>query len=127
MMISYVSIGLLAMLVFGLGLNVSLKRMSTQRSVGVEEDLKCPLYRARVAHSNACEYCPMLAILIFVTSGSLGDAFALVAVAARYSHAVGILGFPMHKPNRFRYWGSVGTYGGGLALALTLLFQHLPL
>ncbi len=124
-MITHTCVAMLAFLVFGLGLNVSLTRMKSKRSVGFDEDTRCPLYRARVAHSNACEYCPMLAVLILVTSGTVAQALALVAVAGRYAHAFGILAFPMHKPNPFRYWGSVGTYGGGLALGIALLSQHL--
>lgn len=120
-----ICIALLGFLVFGLGLNVSLTRMKTKRSVGFEEDTRCPLYRARLAHSNACEYCPMLAVLIAFASNSFAEAVALAAVAGRYSHAFGILALPLHKPNRFRYWGSVCTYGGGILLSGCLLLEYL--
>lgn len=125
MMISYVCVAMLGFLVFGLGLNVSLNRMKGRRSVGITDDPNDPLHRARVAHSNACEYCPMFAILILLSQGKVATILAILAVVSRYAHAFGILAFTLKKPNPFRYWGSAGTYTSGLLLAVTLLTKHL--
>lgn len=126
-MISYLCTAFLGLLVFGLGLNVSLHRM--KRREASREDLKDPrsaLFRARIAHSNACQYCPMFVVLILLTEGSLAGIFGIAAVVARYLHAFGFLGFTK-APNPFIFAGAAGTYLTGLALSLTLLIRHMPI
>lgn len=125
MFIPYVCVACLGLLVFALGLNVSLNRM---RSSSQREDLKNPkssLFRARLAHSNACQYCPMFCVLIALSDGNMGTAFGIVAVIARYLHAFGFLGFKK-APNPFIFCGALGTYISGLALSLYLLYEYLP-
>jgi uncharacterized membrane protein YecN with MAPEG domain len=127
MIISYLCVAFLGLLVFGLGLNVSLHRIKTKTA---GEDIKNPtsgLFRARIAHSNAAQYCPMFAVLILLNQGSLATAFGLLAVVARYTHAFGFVAFPDPGRNLPRFWGAVGTYVSGLALSLILLFTHMPL
>jgi uncharacterized protein len=128
MMISYVCTAFLGLLVFGLGLNVSLNRMKSRDSA--VDDLKNPsssLFRARIAHSNACQYCPMFAVLILLNQGPMVGICAIVAVVARYLHAFGFLGFSKPGPNPFIFAGAAGTYLSGLALSLLLLFRHMPM
>lgn len=127
MMISYLCTAFLGLLVFGLGLNVSLNRMKSDDS-GREalKNPKSPLFRARIAHSNACQYCPMFAILILLNQGSLAGIIAIAAVISRALHAFGFLGFTK-APNPFIFAGATGTYLSGLALSLLLLFEHMPM
>lgn len=126
-MVTYACTAFLGLLVFGLGLNVSLNRL--KRKEKSREDLKNPesaLFRARIAHSNACQYAAMLAILMLLNQGSLAGVFSITAVVSRYLHALGFLGFKK-APNPFIFAGASGTYLSGLALSLILLYHHLPI
>ncbi|MEL6212619.1 MAG: MAPEG family protein, partial [Pseudomonadota bacterium] len=65
MSVALLSVGLLALLVFLLGLNVSRERRSvilTQHEA--EADPKSALRKAIRAHGNCIEYVPMLSVLI---------------------------------------------------------------
>ena len=127
MMISYLCTAFLGFLVFGLGLNVSLHRIKLRAKS--HEELKNPhssISRARVAHSNACQYAAMLAVLMLLTQGPLSGIFGITAVISRYLHAFGFLGFSKAAPNPFLFAGACGTYISGLALSTLLLYQHMP-
>lgn len=127
MTISYLCTAFLGFLVFGLGLNVSLHRMKLgKKSAEYLKNPHSPISRARTAHSNACQYCPMLAVLLVLGSNSLAGVFGIVAVVARYLHAFGFLAFPKAGPNPFLFAGATGTYLSGLALSLILLYEHMP-
>src|SRR5262249_61869855 len=58
-------IALLGLLVFGLGLGVSMLRGSTQTTFGYTPDPTDRLYKMVRAHGNAAEYAPMMAVRIF--------------------------------------------------------------
>ena len=127
MFISYLCTAMLGFLVFGLGLLVSLNRL---KSSSVKDDLKNPssrLSRTRIAHANACQYCPMLAVLLLLNQGPAVGVLGLVAVAARYIHAFGFLGFARVGPNPFLFTGAAGTYLSGLGLSLMLFWKYMPL
>jgi uncharacterized protein len=126
MIMSYVCIAFLGFLVFGLGLNVSLHRMKTKSDPVVLKNPSSPISRARVAHSNACQYAPMFSILILLNQEPLGGVLGIVAVLARYLHAFGFLAFPKAGPNPFIFGGAVGTYLSGLVLSLLLLYRYVP-
>lgn len=128
MMISYLCIAFLGFLVFGLGLNVSIHRIKTRGRT--HEELKnphSPIARARVAHANACQYCPMLAVLLLLSQGPLAGVCGIAAVVSRYLHAFGFLGFAKAGPNPFLFAGATGTYLSGLVLSFVLLYRHMPL
>lgn len=114
-------IGLLGFLVIGLGLGVSLKRDTTKRAIGHDADPADPLHKWVRAHANACEYVPILAILIFALanngeSGWNGWLF-LAAVVVRYAHAAGMILSPtLAKGHPLRFVGALGTYVVGLVL-----------
>ena len=127
MMISYLCTAFLGILVFGLGFNVSLHRIRLREKS--HQELKNPhssISRARIAHSNACQYCAMLAVLMLLTQGPLSGIFGITAVISRYLHALGFLGFSKAGPNPILFAGASGTYVSGLALSLLLLYQHMP-
>lgn len=126
MNLPYLCVAFLGLLVFGLGLNVSLNRF---RNKTAREDLKDPsslLFRARIAHSNAAQYAPMFAVLFLLNQGTLAGVFSILAVASRYTHAFGFLAFAKPGPNPFIFSGAVGTYLSGLALSMLLLLEHMP-
>lgn len=120
-------IGFLGLLVVGLGLRVSLLRGSTKQSIGYKEDPCDPLYKCVRAHANACEFSPMLAILIYALAGEgygWWTSFLFVAaVVVRYLHAAGMLLSPtLEKPQPLRFVGALGTYLVGIALSLQAIF-----
>ncbi len=120
-------IGLLGLLVIGLGLRVSMLRGSTSTAIGCSTDPTDPLYKAVRAHANACEYVPIMAILIYAlaSTGSTGWGGLLFigAVVVRYLHAAGMLmSSTLEQGHPLRFAGALGTYIIGLLLALSAVF-----
>jgi len=120
-------IGLLGLLVIALGLRVSMVRGSTNRAIGCNDDPADPLYKAIRAHCNACEYVPILAILIFaIASEGYGwwmSFLFVTTVVLRYAHAAGMLLSPtLQTAHPLRFIGAAGTYFVGFALALAAIF-----
>ena len=120
-------IGLLGLLVIGLGLGVSMMRDRTKQFIGCNEDPGDPLYKWVRAHANACEFAPMLAILIYALANSghggwHGFLFA-AAVIVRYCHAAGMILSPtLAKGHPLRLVGALGTYAVGIILSLAAIF-----
>ena len=114
---------LLGLLVFGLGLAVSVTRGSTNTVHGYNPDPTDRLYKLVRAHSNAAEYAPMLAVLMLFLairgpSPWMVWTFAL-ATLCRYAHAAGMICFrTLAKPNPLRFVGALGTYVAGIALVV---------
>jgi len=120
-------IGLLGLLVIGLGLRVSMIRGSTNRAIGCNDDPTDPLYKCIRAHANACEYVPILCILIFALAsegyGWWTSSLFVATVVLRYAHAAGMLLSPtLEKGHPLRFAGALGTYVVGIALALDAIF-----
>ena len=122
-----VCIGLLALLIFVLGLAVSLTRGSTKKSFGYPDDPTARLTKLCRAHANAAEYVPILGLLMLVLA-MRGEPAAwvlwtmMLAVAFRYLHAVGVVAMPtLERPNPLRFLGALGTYVTGIALTGALL------
>jgi uncharacterized protein len=128
MNIAVVCTALLGLLVFGLGLRVSLLRGRTQVVIGHGSDPTDPLHKAVRAHANAAEYAPMAAILILAlasrdAAGWLVWVFVGLTLC-RYLHAAGMVLYrSLAEPNPLRFAGAVGTYVFGLTLAVALLFS----
>ena len=129
MAVSLFSVGLLGLLVFLLGANVSRERGSVIKTQHeAEADPKSGLRKAIRAHGNCIEYAPMLALMILalgLRSPLLPTwiaALMLAAVASRYIHAVGVLtGESVYKGNPMKAIGAVGTYLTGIVLAGVLV------
>ena len=90
MAIALLSVGLMGLLVFILGLNVSRERRSvTLTQHEAEADPASSLRKAIRAHGNCIEYAPMLCLLILAlglrspVSAPWLNAVMLVAVASR--------------------------------------------
>jgi uncharacterized protein len=126
MHVAVISIALLGLLVFGLGLRVSLMRGSTQTVIGHGTDPTDPLHKMVRAHANASEYAPMLAVLMLIV-GSRDPAAWMVwtmvaATVSRYLHAAGMITcVSLAKPHPLRFAGALGTYVFGLALVVAAL------
>lgn len=120
-----VCICLLGLLVFVLGGNVT--RHRAQRGATGNQAPTDPadrMFIAQRAHGNATEYVPTLIGLLIVcsvlTSGWWLNTLAVVAVAARYAHAIGMFRsttLAAHGP--LRDAGAALTYLTGIALAVT--------
>lgn len=115
-------LGLLGLLVFGLGLGVSLTRGSTKTNFAYTVDPTDRLYKMVRAHGNAVEYAPMMAILILYL-GVLHQPVrwvlwtAVAATMSRYLHALGmILSKSLDQTDPLRFVGALGTYIAGLGL-----------
>lgn len=120
-------IGLLGLLVVGLGFGVSMVRTRTGTSIGYKDDPTDPLYKWVRAHANACEFAPMLAILIYALAssgyGGWNGWLYILAVVVRYLHAAGMLMSPtLAAPQPLRFVGAVGTYLVGFALVAAAVF-----
>jgi len=117
---------LLALLVFGLGLGVSMMRGSSGTNFGYTPDPADRLYKMVRAHGNATEYAPMLAILMLAIAARGPSAWMLwvfgIATAARYVHAAGMILSPsLQDPHPLRFAGALTTYLAGLALVWALV------
>ena len=130
MKIAVACTGLLAALLFALGLNVSRSRFSTSKIGSIPQDPAHPLFKAIRAHANTAEYAPMLAVLMLYLGehspaiGILGT--MIVVTACRYLIVFGILISPtLDRPHPARFVGALGTYAGGLVLALAALMTAL--
>lgn len=135
MAFALLSVGLLGLLVFLLGANVSRVRQSvavTQHEA--EADPKSELRKAIRAHGNCVEYVPMLSLMILALGLRLPllpwwiAVLMLGAVASRYIHAFGIItGGSVYQANMMKRIGAAGTYLTGLVLSLILVVRALAL
>src|SRR5207253_1002412 len=119
-------VALLALLLFGLGINVSATRGRSQKIGATPTDPRDPLFKAVRAHGNTAEYAPMLAVLMLYLGTHSPAAWVIVTMvvvtACRYLIAAGLLFFPtLDQPNPLRLIGAAGTYFGGIALAIAAL------
>ena len=118
--------GLLGLLVFGLGLAVSLVRGSSRTNFGYTPNPTDRLYKLVRAHGNAAEYAPMLGVLmLFIGARNPGTWLVWIFVAAtvsRYLHALGmILSRSLDSADPLRFVGALGTYVTGLILAFAVV------
>ena len=122
-----VSVALLGILVFVLGANVTRHR-AIRGATGnqMPTDPADRMFIAQRAHGNASEYVPsligLLIVCSFLTDGWWLDTLAVVAVAARYVHAFGVLTsktMATHGPVRDA--GAMFTYLSGIALGITAI------
>jgi uncharacterized protein len=123
MNVAIVCTALLGLLVFGLGLAVSLTRGATRTNFGFTPDPTDRLYKRVRAHGNAAEYSPMLAILMLLIGARQPAAWMVwtfvAATAFRYLHAAGMLVCPsLDQPHPLRFVGALGTYVAGLVLVV---------
>jgi uncharacterized membrane protein YecN with MAPEG domain len=126
MNIAIVCSALLGLLLFGLGLNVSLQRRQNRRSAGHDASPVDPLHRAIRAHANTAEYAPFFAVMFlwYAMKPAPGWIIATIVLAtiARFSLAGALLFGPsLNRPNPGRLFGALFTYICGIVLAVGLL------
>jgi len=114
---------LLALLVFGLGLAVSMTRGNTNTISGFNPDPTDRLYKMIRAHGNTTEYAPMLAVLLLFLGSRNPSMWVIlimwIVTICRYLIAVGIIISPtLAKPHPLRFIGALGTYLGGFVLCI---------
>ena len=116
---------LLGLLLFAMGLAVSLTRGSTKINYGYPDDPAHILHRLCRAHGNAAEYGAMFAVLMLFVGLRDPAAWMLwvmwICVAARYVHALGMLMGTLDKLQPVRFAGALFTYLGGFALCIAAL------
>ena len=123
-----VCIALLGLLLFGLGLAVSMTRGQTNTAIGSSADPTDPLHKLVRAHGNTAEYAPMLAVLLFLVGSRSPATWALwtmgIATACRFAIAAGLILSPtLARPHPLRFVGALGTYLTGFALCAALLLS----
>lgn len=122
MTLALICIALLGLLLVVLGATVTAHRASPRTLDQMPTDPTDRLLIAIRAHGNAAEYVPTLAVLI-LTVGTLDPqpwmlAAAVVAVASRYVHALGMLtSASLADGGALRRIGAAGTFVAGLALS----------
>jgi uncharacterized membrane protein YecN with MAPEG domain len=123
-----ICIALMGVLIFVLGANVTRHRALRGKSgeTQMPSDPADRMFIAQRAHGNASEYVPTLIGLLIVcsvlTDGWWLNTLAIVATAARYVHAYGMLSsktLASHGPVRDA--GAMFTYASGIALGVTAL------
>ncbi len=125
------SVGLLGLLVFILGMNVSRERSSVIITQGeAEADPTSGLRKAIRAHGNCCEYVPMLTLMILALGLRTPITpywmiiLMLSSVLFRYIHAGGVLmGNNIYAPNIGKFVGAAGTYLTGTIMAVLLIVK----
>lgn len=127
MTIALFCIALLGILLFALGLMVSLTRGRTEVVSGYPDDPSDSLHKLVRAHGNAGEYVGMLAVLIFavasVAPGTWSAVAMIGATVSRYLIAAGMIANEtLAKPHPLRFVGALGTYVFGFWLCAALLF-----
>jgi uncharacterized protein len=126
MNVAYICTAILGLLLFGLGLCVSLARQRLGKIIGHDASPIDPMHRLVRAHANTAEYAPFLAIL-FLWHGAHQPpswivATVVVATASRIVLVAGLLWFsPLDMPNPARFLGALLTYLCGLILAAAML------
>ena len=124
--VAIIGTALLGLLVFGLGLAVSLTRGRSGVIAGSPSDPADPLYKLIRAHGNTAEYAPMLGVLFLLVGERNPTTWVLwiigIAVACRYLIALGMIAGPtLAKPHPLRFAGALGTYVAGIALCIAAL------
>jgi len=129
MTIAIICTALLGLLLFGLGLGVSLTRGSTKTNFGYTPNPTDRLYKMIRAHGNTSEYAPMLAVLMLLVGSRNPSLWALwvmgIATVSRYLLVAGLLLSPtLDKPHPLRFAGALGTYLCGVALCVAVFLTR---
>ena len=118
-------VALLGLLVFALGVAVSLTRQRQERGIGYDPSPTDPLHKVVRAHGNSTEYAPILAVVMVVLGGLSPAAWLswvmYSAVASRYLIVVGLLVGSLDQPNPMRFIGALGTYVTGVVLCVGVI------
>lgn len=119
----------LGLLLFALGLAVSIQRSRAGVLSGYAPEPDQLLAKLIRAHGNTAEYAPFLAVLFLYLGARNSPAWQLWcmigATACRLLLVGALLAWPtMSKPNPARAIGAIGTYAFGVSLCIALLTGH---
>ncbi|KAL6048978.1 Membrane-associated protein in eicosanoid and glutathione metabolism (MAPEG) [Balamuthia mandrillaris] len=118
---------ILGLMIFILGLVVSLTRAQVGQAYGYPNDPASPLHQRVRAHANHAEYAPaLMAIMLYLeargTSSWWMSLSMLAVTLSRVAHVLGLTLPPtMAKGNPLRFIGALGTYVFGSLLCLAVL------
>ena len=124
--VAIVCTAILGLLLFALGLAVSILRGKYKTLIGQPNDPTHLLQKIVRAHGNTAEYAPFLAVL-FLYLGSRGPSLWVlwaigITTAARVAIVVGLLTCnTLSRPHPVRFLGALGTYLGGIALCVAMV------
>jgi len=126
MTVAVICSALLGILLFALGMGVSLTRQKAERGIGASEDPTDPLHKIVRAHANTTEYAPMLAVLMLYLGASASANWVLWVMAlttlCRFLIVYGLMFCKtLNDPHPMRFVGALGTYLGGLILSVMAL------
>lgn len=123
--ITLICVASLALLQISLAMMVSLQRIRGRVSQGMPDDPEHPLCLAVVAHRNACEYVPLMCLLLILLQLKGSPLWATwlgpICVLVRVAHAVSIIHFGLRRPSLLRRLGAGGTYLATLTMIGLLL------
>lgn len=116
----------LGVLLFGLGLAVSVTRFRDRKGFGFSSDPSNLLHKIARAHSNTAEFAPFLAVLfLYLGANDPSPAILGLMVAAtvcRFLLVIGLVAWPtLARPNPVRFVGALGTYVLGAVLSVAVL------
>jgi uncharacterized membrane protein YecN with MAPEG domain len=124
--VALICTAILGLLLFGLGLAVSVQRFREKRGMGSSDDPKSRLAKLVRAHANTAEFAPFLAVL-FLFLGSRDPSplvlgLIILATVCRILLVLGLVAtHSLARPNPARFVGALGTYVTGAALSVLLL------
>lgn len=126
--IALICTAILGLLLFLLGLAVSIQRFRNKIGVGGADDKHALINRVIRAHPNTAEFAPFLAVLFLYLGaqapGALTLGLIVAATVSRLAIVLGLIAFPsLSRPNPARFAGALGTYLCGAALSIQLLCQ----
>ena len=126
MTVALTSIAVLGLLVFGLGMAVSLARGRANVVGVIPQDPTSPLYKLQHAQVNIAEYAPFLGLLILVLASRDPATWVLwcmgIATLGRCLIVAGLLlAKSLDDAHPLRFVGALSTYLGGLALCVALI------
>lgn len=119
----------LGLLLFALGLSVSILRSRVSVLSGYSPDPDQLLTKLVRAHGNTAEYAPFFAVLFLYLGSqhpSHWEVWCMVgATVCRLLLVVALIAWPsMSKPNPARAIGALGTYAFGVTLCVALFNSH---
>ena len=129
MKLAFFTVAILALMQVLLAFAVSACRRKYRVSAGCPDDASHPMFRIRTAYSNCTEWHPVLMALLLIVPMAGSPKWAIwinaVVVTARCLAVVGLVTFPIKKPNIFRFLGAALTYACVSLLAMLVIYSHL--
>jgi hypothetical protein len=128
MVVAVFCVALLGVLLFGLGMTVSLMRGKYKQLGGLNQDPAHPLHKLVRAHGNTAEYAPFLAVLIlYLGSQNPGRWVLALMIAATLMRFLLVLGLLLSdtlvRAHPLRFIGALGTYIFGIGLCAAAILS----